>query len=97
LKNSLILHRYRGLPLHFYLCKVQGGRALEFRRSGVFVGSGVVEAGCKTVAHQRLKHSGMRWTVKGAEAILALRCREASGRWDEFWTLPHAQTQREIA
>ncbi len=65
----------------------------DFRRRGLFVGSGVVEAGCKTIAHQRLKCSGMRWTVKGAEAILALRCREASGRWDEFWTLPHAQTQ----
>ncbi len=33
----------------------------------------------------RLKQSGMRWTVRGANAIIALRCSELSGRWEEFW------------
>ena len=56
-----------------------------FRRQGLFVGSGVVEAGCKTVIGQRLKQSGMRWTVRGANAIIALRCCDLSGRWEEFW------------
>ena len=46
----------------------------EFRRQGLFVGSGVVEAGCRTVIGQRLKQSGMHWTVKGANSIIALRC-----------------------
>ncbi len=33
----------------------------------------------------RLKQSGKRWTVRGANAIIALRCSELSGRWEEFW------------
>lgn len=57
----------------------------KFRKDGLFVGSGVVEAACKTLVGQRLKQSGMRWTVKGANAILALRCCQKSGRWEEFW------------
>ncbi len=46
----------------------------KFRRQHLFVGSGVIEAGCKTVIGARLKQSGMFWTVRGANAILALRC-----------------------
>ncbi len=57
----------------------------HFRSQGLFVGSGVVEAGCKTIIGLRLKQSGMRWTVRGANAIIALRCAELSGRWEEFW------------
>jgi hypothetical protein len=63
-----------------------------FRRCGLFVGSGVVEAGCKSVIGQRLKSSGMRWTVAGAGAIAALRCREASSQWEAIWNNPHNQT-----
>ena len=57
----------------------------EFRRQGLFVGSGVVEAGCRTLIAQRLKHSGMHWTVKGANSIIALRCCFLSIRWEDFW------------
>jgi hypothetical protein len=57
----------------------------HFRARGFFVGSGVVEAGCKTVIGQRLKHSGMRWGVAGANAVIALRCRLLSNRWDDLW------------
>ena len=60
-------------------------RYAKFRRQGLFVGSGVVEAGCKTVIGLRLKQSGMRWTVNHANAIIALRCCQLSGRWEEFW------------
>jgi hypothetical protein len=60
-------------------------RYAQFRREGLFVGSGVVEAGCKTIIGYRLKQSGMRWTVRGANAIIALRCSQLSGRWEEFW------------
>ena len=49
-----------------------------FRSGGLFVGSGVVEAGCKTVIGQRLKLSGMHWTAAGADAITTLRCQQAS-------------------
>ena len=57
----------------------------DFRKRGLFVGSGVVEAGCKTVVGQRLKRSGMHWTVRGANAIIALRCLILSGQWESFW------------
>jgi hypothetical protein len=57
-----------------------------FRAQGFFVGSGVVEAGCKTVIGHRLKQSGMRWTVAGANAVIALRCQLLSDRWEEVWS-----------
>jgi hypothetical protein len=60
-------------------------RYADFRSQSLFVGSGVVEAGCKTVIGHRLKQSGMQWTVRGANAIIALRCLQLSGRWEEFW------------
>jgi hypothetical protein len=56
----------------------------EFRKPGLFVGSGVIEAGCKTVLG-RLKRSGMFWTVRGANAIIALRCCQLSGRFEDYW------------
>jgi len=57
----------------------------EFRRQHMFVGSGVIEAGCKTVIANRLKQSGMFWTVRGANAIIALRCCRLSGRFEDYW------------
>ncbi len=56
----------------------------DFRRQGLFVGSGVVEAGCRTVIGARLKRSGMFWTVAGANATLVLRCRRLSGRFEDY-------------
>jgi hypothetical protein len=63
-----------------------------FRQCGLFVGSGIVEASCKTVIGQRLKQSGMHWTVKGADAIIALRCQQASRPQDQIWPHTHNQT-----
>jgi hypothetical protein len=57
----------------------------EFREQGLCVSSGVVEAGCRVVVGTRLKRSGMRWTLAGADAILALRACHLSGRFDAFW------------
>lgn len=57
----------------------------EFRRQHLFVGSGVVEAGCKTMIGSRCKQSGMFWTVRGANAILALRCCQFNGRFEDYW------------
>jgi len=56
-----------------------------FRKRGFFIGSGVIEAGCKTVIGARCKQSGMFWSVRGAEKVLALRCIHASRRLDAFW------------
>ena len=57
----------------------------KFRRQHLFVGSGVIEAGCKTVIGSRLKQSGMFWTVRGANAIIALRCCHLNNRFEDFW------------
>ena len=57
----------------------------KFRRQHLFVGSGVIEAGCKTVIGSRLKQSGMFWTVRGANAIIALRCCQLNGRFEDYW------------
>jgi hypothetical protein len=57
----------------------------DFRAQGLFIGSGVIEAGCKTVIGSRLKQSGMFWTVQGANRIIALRCCRASGKFEDFW------------
>ena len=57
----------------------------KFRRQHLFVGSGVIEAGCKTVIGSRLKQSGMFWTVRGANAIIALRCCHLNNRFEDYW------------
>jgi len=57
----------------------------KFRRQHLFVGSGVIEAGCKTVIGARLKRSGMFWTIRGANAILALRCCHLNCRFENYW------------
>jgi hypothetical protein len=71
--------------IHYFQTNAERMRYAEFRRQGLFVGSGVIEAGCKTIVGLRLKQSGMKWTVRGANAIIALRCLDLSGRWEEFW------------
>jgi len=57
----------------------------KFRRQHLFVGSGVIEAGCKTVIGSRLKQSGMFWTIRGANAIISLRCCHLNGRFEDYW------------
>ncbi len=64
----------------------------RFKKLGMFIGSGAVEAGCKAIVAQRLKLSGMRWSVPGAYGILTLRCLDASDRWKEIWTQPGGQS-----
>jgi len=56
-----------------------------FRKKGFFIGSGVIEAGCKTVIGSRCKQSGMFWGEPGAQNVLALRCIHSSRRLDQFW------------
>ncbi|MGC2660532.1 MAG: hypothetical protein WA324_21465 [Bryobacteraceae bacterium] len=57
----------------------------EFQKKRLFIGSGVIEAGCKTVIGSRLKQSGMFWTVRGANAIIALRCCRLSAKFESYW------------
>jgi hypothetical protein len=69
----------------YYERNAERMRYPQFRRQHLFVGSGVIEAGCKTVIGSRLKRSGMFWTVRGANAILALRCCHLNGRFEDYW------------
>ena len=57
----------------------------RFRALGLCIGSGVVEGACRNVVASRLKRGGMRWTVAGADAILALRSYIVSDRFHDFW------------
>jgi hypothetical protein len=57
----------------------------KFDQQGLCTSTGVVEAGCKVVIGTRLKRAGMHWSVKGANAIIALRCSKLSGRFEDFW------------
>ena len=62
-------------------------RYRQFREQGYFIGSGVIEAGCKHVIGKRLKQSGMKWTVPGANTVIALRCATQSSRFNDYWEL----------
>ena len=56
----------------------------RFRKPGLRTSSGIVESGCKHVVGARVKQSRMHWTVRGANAIIALRCFKLSDRFDAF-------------
>jgi hypothetical protein len=71
--------------LGYFVNNVERMQYGTFRSRGFFIGSGVVEAGCKTVIGARCKQSGMFWGKPGAQNILALRCIHTSRRLDEFW------------
>ena len=64
----------------------------HYRAQGWFIGSGVVEAGCKRVIGQRPKQSGMFWRKEGATTVASLRCALLSaGGWDYLWSQPLLQ------
>jgi len=71
----------------FFRNHLQRMRYAEYCAQGLPIGSGVVEAACKTLVTQRLKQSGMRWGLPGGQAILTLRALRLSHRWDTGWSL----------
>lgn len=78
--------RREGLKkIQYFVKRAEQMRYGKFRRQGLFVGSGVIEAGCKTLIGKRLKQSGMFWSKAGANAIIAGRCCLYSGRFEDFW------------
>jgi len=82
--NAEILEKIR-IEADYFERNAERMRYPEFRRQHLFVGSGVIEAGCKTVIGSRLKQSGMFWTVRGANSIIALRCCHLNGRFEDYW------------
>jgi hypothetical protein len=72
-------------------------RYQQFVAEGLPIGSGVVEAACKTLVTQRMKQSGMRWGQDGGQAILTVRAWTQSGdRFDRAWALLAATYQAEV-
>jgi hypothetical protein len=82
--NTEVLEKI-GTEAEYFEKNAERMRYPKFRRQHLFVGSGVIEAGCKTVVGSRLKQSGMFWTVRGANAILALRCCHLNNRFEDYW------------
>jgi hypothetical protein len=56
----------------------------EYLRAGYPIASGVIEGACRHVIKDRMEHGGMRWTLKGAQAMLDVRCLCASSEWENF-------------
>ena len=73
------------IEANYFETNTERMRYPEFRAQHLFVGSGVIEAGCKVIIGSRCKQSGMFWTVRGANAILALRCCCFNGRFEDYW------------
>ena len=71
--------------LRYFVNNIDRMQYGTFRAKGFFIGSGVIEAGCKTVIGSRCKQSGMFWGKPGAENVLALRCIHSSRRLGAFW------------
>ena len=82
--NAEVLEKIR-TEADYFERNAERMRYPKFRRQHLFVGSGVIEAGCKTVMGSRLKQSGMFWTVRGANAIITLRCCQLNGRFEDYW------------
>lgn len=80
-EHTASIHKFAG----YFENNAARMRYPEFRQQHLFVGSGVIEAGCKTVIGRRLKQSGMFWTVDAANAILALRCSVLNGELEDYW------------
>ena len=71
--------------INYFVENAAAMRYQRFKDSGYFLGSGVIEAGCKSVIAKRLKDSGMFWSVNGANDVIALRCCIESNRFEDFW------------
>ncbi len=65
-------------------------------RDGLPIASGVIEAACKTLVTQRLKQSGMAWSIPGGQAILTLRSLIQSDRWQPAWDLLRTNFRKSV-
>ena len=90
--NSIVkeLQKYKDIKIPTTICnlpvylknnkdKIDYSR---YEKEGLFVGSGVIESSNKTITQSRLKQSGMRWSIDGANYMITLRCIDESENWD---------------
>ena len=69
----------------------------RLRAQNLPIGSGVIEATCKTLVTQRMKRSGQRWTNDGGQAILTFRALAQSDRFDAAWKLISAEYKNDVS
>lgn len=67
----------------------------EYLAQGYPIGSGVIEGACRNLVKDRMEMTGMRWCIKGAEAVLQMRSVDVNGMWEEFWNF-RAKKMHEI-
>jgi hypothetical protein len=72
-------------------------RYADLQARNLPIGSGVVEAACKTLVSQRLKRAGMRWRPEGGQAILTFRALCQSARFEHAWPLVVEMYQRSVS
>jgi hypothetical protein len=91
-------HRHRRIQTELTYFRKQRPRMdyADYQRQHLPIGSGVVEAACKTLVTQRLKGSGMAWSPAGGQAILTLRSLIQSDRWSRAWTLLSAAFRQSV-
>ena len=74
--------------ISYFSNNIKAGRMKYYNhtKNNLPIGSGVVEAACKTIIKQRLGGSGMRWKDAGMKVVLSLRSLvKTKGRWNQFW------------
>jgi hypothetical protein len=77
--------------INYFASNASRMRYATFTREGYFIGSGVVEAGCKTVVGKRTKQSGMFWRIPGAQHILDIRCAVLGNTEEAYWLYRHTR------
>jgi len=68
----------------------------EYLRAGYPIASGVIEGACRHVIKDRMEHGGMRWTLRGAQAMLDVRCVCASSAWASFNSWRQAEQGKRV-
>jgi hypothetical protein len=68
----------------------------RYLKRGWPIGTGVVEGTCRHLVKDRMELSGMRWTIAGAEALLALRAANENGDWEAFHTFRRQRRHRQL-
>lgn len=69
----------------YYVSNKESMRYDQYRKEGHFIGSGAIESANKYILADRLKRTGMRWTLQHANAVIWLRCKYFETQWDQFW------------
>lgn len=82
---------------NYYYKNKKAMNYVEYRRKGLFIGSGCVESAHKYITTARLKQAGMQWTIRNAIGLIWVRCLIFEGRWDQFWENLNKQTQNSAA